>query len=154
MKKMCLTLHIHVYTYRFSFYFQNYSVLWNTIVTFMKVVLNSIFIPSSEGVPPPPRKTLRKLHQNGVFWAHFEVLINLNGHFYNWKFIRKNMFLAIYRLHVPMYFDFFFSKILIYSCIWIFFFHLGTVHLIFWGGGGGVGYFGKKIPCSDFDWKK
>ena len=28
---------------------------------------------------------------------------------------------------------------------------LGTVHLIFWGGGGGLGYFGKKIPCSDFD---
>ena len=74
----------------------------------MKVVLNSIFIPSSEG--PPPRKTLRKLHQNGVFWAHFEVLINLNGHFYNWKFIRKKMFLAIYRLHVHMYFDFFFRK--------------------------------------------
>ena len=49
-EKMRLTLDI--YTYRFSFYFQNYSVLWNTIVTFMKVVLKSIFTPSSEAPPP------------------------------------------------------------------------------------------------------
>ena len=48
-----MRLTLDIYTYRFSFYFQNYSVLWNTIVTFMKVVLNSIFTPSSEG---PPRK--------------------------------------------------------------------------------------------------
>ena len=61
-KKMCLALHIWIY--RFSFCFQNYSVLWNTIVTLMKVISNSILISSSEGVLP--RKILRNLHQNGV----------------------------------------------------------------------------------------
>ena len=28
--------------------------------------------------------------------------------------------------------------------------HLGTVHLIFWGGGAWGFFFRKKIPCSDF----
>ena len=55
----------------------------------------------------PPRKTLRKLHQNGVFWAHFEVLINQNGPFYNWKFIRKKCF--------SLYIDY------MYTCISIIF---------------------------------
>ena len=40
----------------------------------MKVILNSIFIPSSEG---PPGKLWENYIKNGVFWAHFEVLINL-----------------------------------------------------------------------------
>ena len=101
---ICLTLHI--YTYRFSFYFQNYSVLWNTIV---------VFIPSSGA--PPPGKLWEKLHQNGVFWAHFEVLINLNGHFYNWKFIRKKCF--------SLYIDY------MYTCISIFFFRKYSYTLAF-----------------------
>ena len=47
----------------------------NTIVKLMKVVLNSILILSSEGVSPENFENLK--YQNGVFWAHTEVLINL-----------------------------------------------------------------------------
>ena len=57
------------------------------------------------------------LHQNGVFWAYFEVLINLNGHFYNWKFIRKKCF--------SLYIDY------MYTCISIFFFRKYSYTLAF-----------------------
>ena len=48
-----------------------------------------------------------EMHQNGVFWAYFEVLINLNWHFHNWKFIYQ-------KKNVSRYFDFLFQK---KSCI-------------------------------------
>ena len=49
-----------------------------------------------KGWPPPagggpgglPRKFFEKLHQNGAFWVHFEVI---NTHFLHWKFIWKKM---------------------------------------------------------------
>ena len=77
-------------------------------------------------VPPPP-KTLRKLHQNGVFWVHFEVLINLNGHFYNWKFIRKKFF--------SLYIDY------MYTCISNFFFFENTLILLH------LNLIGNTIKC-------
>ena len=60
-----------------DFSFQNDFVLWNTIVKLMKVVLNSILIPSSECVSPENFEKLNIKMMYSVSWAHFEVLINL-----------------------------------------------------------------------------
>ena len=81
----------------------------------MKVVLNSISIPSSEGFP---RKIMRNLYQNGVFWAYFDVLINLQMDISITENLYQKMFLSINRL-------FFLNRILMYVfknlLLWIFF---------------------------------
>ena len=49
-----------------------------------------------------------KLWENYIKMVYSEVLINVNGNFYNWKFIRKKCF--------SLYIDY------MYTCISIFFF--------------------------------
>ena len=103
--KKCVSLYIYIHIDFISF-LKLLCIMKHYIVTLMKVVLNSIFIPSSEAPPPVNlEKITSKWHQ--YYWAHFEVLINLNGHFYNWKFIRKKCF--------SLYVDY------MYTCISIFF---------------------------------
>ena len=61
--------------------------------------------PAGGGLGGLPRKFFEKLHQNGVFWVHFEVINTL---FLHWKFIWKKC--VSLNLHID--YLYFFFKIL------------------------------------------